>query len=40
MSKEAFKKFVREKPELSQLVLKGSTTWQKLYETYDLYGGT
>ena len=38
MSKEAFKKFVREKPELSRLVLKGSTTWQKLYETYDLYG--
>ncbi len=38
MSKETFKTFVKKKPELAQLVAGGSMTWQKLYETYDLYG--
>lgn len=38
MSKENFKNFAKEHPELADNVLKGKTTWQKLYELYDIYG--
>lgn len=38
MSKEEFKRFIKTKPELAKAVLEGKTTYQKLYETYDLYG--
>jgi hypothetical protein len=38
MSKESFKVFVRKHPELANKVLKGSTSWQQLYEIYELYG--
>ncbi len=36
--REEFKQFARSRPELSNMVNKGETTWQKLYETYDIYG--
>lgn len=35
---ESFKNFVKTKPELAYYVNENKTTWQKLYETYDLYG--
>lgn len=38
MSKETFKEFIRNKPELVNYVNDGSMTWQKFYELYDLYG--
>ena len=38
MSKESFKLFVRKHPELADKVLRGSTSWQQLYEIYELYG--
>lgn len=38
MSKETFKTFVRNHPELATPVLSEKTNWQKLYELYDLYG--
>ncbi len=38
MSKETFKKFVRNYPELGSSVMENKTTWQKLYELYELYG--
>ncbi len=39
MSKiDQFKEFVRQKPQLISYVKKGDTTWQKLYEVWDLYG--
>lgn len=38
MSKELFKKFVRVHPELGNRVMDGKTTWQKLYELYEMYG--
>lgn len=38
MSKEIFKNFVRNHPELSTHVMNNKTTWQKLYELYDMYG--
>ena len=38
MSKETFKRFVRSHPNLVSHVNRGETTWQKLYEMYDLYG--
>lgn len=38
MSKETFKLFARDHPELATSVLSGKTTWQKLYELYDIYG--
>lgn len=38
MSKETFKFFAQKHPELATLVLEGKTTWQKLYEIYDIYG--
>jgi len=38
MSKENFKVFVRRHPELANYVLKNNTSWQQLYEIYELYG--
>ena len=38
MSKEEFKSFAQKHPELAREVLSGKTTWQKLYELYDIYG--
>lgn len=38
MSKESFKQFARRHPELSNVISNGNTTWQKLYELYDIYG--
>ncbi len=36
--KEEFKKFVSNHPSLATLVHSGKTTWQELFETYDIYG--
>jgi len=30
--------FARNHPELANSVLKGNTTWQQLYELYEIYG--
>ena len=38
MSKESFKSFARIHPELADTVLKGNTSWQQLYELYEIYG--
>lgn len=38
MSKETFKSFAKVHPELAKSVLTGKTSWQKLYELYDIYG--
>lgn len=38
MSKDAFKTFARSHPELAKNVMSGKTSWQKLYELYDIYG--
>ena len=38
MSKDSFKEFVKRNNNLINIVEKGETTWQKLYELYDLYG--
>lgn len=38
MSKEDFKTFVRKKPQLANYVKERDISWQKLYETYELYG--
>ena len=38
MSKEDFKNFVRRNPNLINRVNNNETSWQKLYEIYDLYG--
>ena len=38
MSKEQFKQFAKKHPELANNVSSGNTTWQKLYELYDIYG--
>ena len=38
MSKESFKEFIKNKPYLAKAVFDGKTSFQKLYETYDLYG--
>lgn len=38
MSKESFKAFAKLHPELATSVVKGTTSWQKLYELYDIYG--
>jgi len=38
MSKDSFKSFVRTKPGLIKYVNNNETTWQKLYEMYELYG--
>ena len=38
MSKESFKTFIKKRPELAQAVFNNKTTFQKLYEVYDMYG--
>ena len=38
MSKDSFKEFIKKNNNLINIVEKGETTWQKLYELYDLYG--
>ena len=38
MSKNDFKLFARNNPELASSVANGQTTWQNLYELYDIYG--
>lgn len=38
MAKEDFKRFVRSHPELVNYVNKGTMSWQKFYEMYDIYG--
>ena len=38
MSKESFKIFARNHPELVSHVMSGDVTWQKLYELFDIYG--
>lgn len=38
MSKEKFKAFARIHPELATYVSNGKTSWQNLYELYDIYG--
>ena len=38
MSLEKFKSFVKQRPVLAHYVQNGSTSWQKLYELYELYG--
>lgn len=37
-NKENFKRFVSKNPSLASKVNSGVTSWQKLYEIYDLYG--
>ena len=37
-SKEQFKLFVSKNPNFAKNVSSGKTSWQKLYEIYDLYG--
>ena len=36
--KEEFKRFIKDKEFLIDKVNKGETSWQKLYEIYDIYG--
>lgn len=36
--KEEFKRFIKDKEFLIDKVNQGETSWQKLYEIYDLYG--
>lgn len=38
MSKESFKIFAKNHPELADKVLKGTSSWQQLYELYEIYG--
>jgi len=38
MSKETFKVFVKNNPNLVNYVKNNEMTWQKFYEMYDLYG--
>ena len=38
MSKDTFKVFAKNHPELANTVLKGNATWQQLYELYEIYG--
>ena len=35
---EEFKEFIKNKPYLKEKVKNNETTWQELYERYDLYG--
>jgi len=35
---DEFKDFIKDKPFLRKKVEAGETTWQSLYETYDLFG--
>lgn len=36
--KESFKNFARNHPELISSIKTGDSSWQKLYEIYDIYG--
>ena len=38
MSKETFKTFARNHPEIANKVLDGKASWQQLYELYEIYG--
>lgn len=38
MSKENFIIYARKHPEFANYVLNGKTTWQQLYEIYEIYG--
>lgn len=38
MSKESFKNFVKKNPYLVKYVKEKNASWQKIYETYELYG--
>ena len=38
MSKESFKVFARNHPELATKVMNNDVSWQKLYELYEMYG--
>ena len=38
MSKEKFIIYARKHPEFANYVLNGKTTWQQLYEIYEIYG--
>ena len=38
MKSDEFRNFVRTKPELIKYVQDGTSSWQKFYELYDLYG--
>ena len=38
MSKEDFKKFVKENPRLLRYINNKEMTWQQFYEMYDMYG--
>lgn len=38
MSKESFKNFARNNPDLAKHVNNNEISWQKLYEMYNLYG--
>lgn len=38
MSKETFKLFAKNHPELATQVMSGKTNWQKLYELFEIYG--
>ncbi|MBR2678131.1 MAG: hypothetical protein IKE63_01815 [Bacilli bacterium] len=38
MSKETFKMFARKNPSLATNVINGKTSWQQLYELYEIYG--
>lgn len=38
MSKESFKLFARNHPELASQVINDKISWQKLYELYEIYG--
>ena len=35
---DEFKMFIKDKPFLKDRVNRGETSWQSLYETYDLFG--
>lgn len=36
--KESFKEFVKKHPKLINYVKDGTSSWQKFYELYDMYG--
>lgn len=38
MSKESFKDFARRNPDLASSVISGKTSWQQLFELYEIYG--
>ena len=38
MSKESFKLFARNHPELANKVMNNDISWQKLFELYEIYG--